>query len=837
MRKAISMEWVGPPPGIFSLNRGELPDLTSHPVLVKYSDGSSEQRVFRYWEYDGIKPYRKGEQTGFVRLDDCALPLNISYEKEKLTGVKVSRQGKSDYSAGESADAGGFLGEAFFSDGSSKSVRFQCKTGALDVGDTEMVLVYGCQTINAPVTVRAGAPAPKTPESVGADDFSDSPSQAATEPARAETIPTPTGEERPVTKTPIAADDLFEDDLFGDEVAPEPDRKEIPPAGLGSEPELPRDVPAVDDAPADELPEPNPVPVDTPAGGPGMTPEAAAPAPAETNRSMGQSEPKADAVVASIAAISVAVPPRKQKYLLGDLTPNLAGGILDVMYSDGTVRQIAMSDSMEAAPGSVDIGNTVMTVRMFGLVATYPISVIEPRAVKVVVKKPQDKTEYEEGEMLDLHGLVLDVLFNDDEVHVVNGLDVQYELSRSDASVSLNYMGIPFEVPVTVRKKGRAVTPVSLELSKLPDKLVYAQDEKNFVGDGGELLVQMSNGHREPISFSDIEIHGFDTGSCGERELTAVYMGLEYRFNVTVKEKTLTGIRVEGFRKNSYFAGEPYDFVGVIVFADYDNKTSAPISDYAVNKRVAELGDTFLVFSSHGKTASVSVSVSERCAAGVRFKRLPLRRNYSIGDREIFCEGGVLEVLYDDNTSSFVPLEACWLRPFSLSRPGSTELYVEYSGFVVPFTVMVEEPRETGIEISSMPRTTYTNGEVFDSSNLVVSVLYSNGSKRQLSRTEYRFQINRPLAQGDTYILVIYKLFGAIIPISVLGSRYAPPMLEAMDATVVESEAIDVSSSAVPEDKPPIPIIPQVPDDFSAPPVGRPVRTESFYPSTARLRF
>lgn len=500
-----------------------------------------------------------------------------------------------------------------------------------------------------------------------------------------------------------------------------------------------------------------------------------------------------EAAKAKIVAISVAVAPTKYKYLLGAATADLTNGMLDVMYDDGSVYRIPMNSDMQAAPDSPEPGERKMIVRAFGKTAQFPITVLREEAVKVSVRRNPDKLEYEEGDPLVLDGLVLSVLYNDDEVREVSGLSADYRLKRGDETVSLNYMGVPFSVPVVVKKKGKGVYPVSLELASLPSKINYLQNEKSFDPAGGELMLQYSNGHRDPLPFSEAEISGFDTSCPGDVELVARVSGFAYRFNIHVSARELDSLTIEGEPKTEYYSGEPYILAGLVVFANYNNGEREAITRYGVDKTYAELGDTEITFVYDGKEVRLPVTVREKRAIDLTVEHPPVKTSYMEGDVEVSCDGGRLRVAYEDGSNETVVLERSHIASFDFSRQGITRVIIRFLGLVAHFDVCVEPARVVGLEVTSMPRVLYTEGEEFDAEGLVVVSVYSNNTKKPLRREDYFIEVDSPLTGRSSHVLITLGAIASVIPITVrprAGELRGESLRESAGAAENEAENV-----------------------------------------------
>lgn len=83
--------------------------------------------------------------------------------------------------------------------------------------------------------------------------------------------------------------------------------------------------------------------------------------------------------------------------------------------------------------------------------------------------------------------------------------------------------------------------------------------------------------------------------------------------------------------------------------------------------------------------------------------------------------------------------------------------------FIVAITAfsacsLPEAPKKyTGVEITAMPsKTEYIEGENFDPSGMVVSAVYSDGSKEVIDGTKYNYDLKDPLKVTDTYVVILY---------------------------------------------------------------------------------
>ena len=94
------------------------------------------------------------------------------------------------------------------------------------------------------------------------------------------------------------------------------------------------------------------------------------------------------------------------------------------------------------------------------------------------------------------------------------------------------------------------------------------------------------------------------------------------------------------------------------------------------------------------------------------------------------------------------------------------EVTITYQGKTAVIPVSVTQPVLTGISVTTQPtKTTYTEGNTFDPTGMVVTASYNNNTTKVI--TDYSYEPNRTLQTSDTAITVKYGEFTATVPITV----------------------------------------------------------------------
>lgn len=484
----------------------------------------------------------------------------------------------------------------------------------------------------------------------------------------------------------------------------------------------------------------------------------------------------ASALSKTVAAISVARKPNRQKYLAGDTVVDLKGGRLDVIYSDGSVGQIDMTADGPVFIDSKKPGTGSISFTCLGKPVAFPIDVLEPKIVKLTIAKQPSKLDYEEGETLNLAGLVLDVVYNDGSVRTVKGLQSNgFVVTREHAQdgVTLSYEGEPFTLRVSVRKKETPVTALSVELANEPNRVKYVENDPQGLDlTGASLIAQMSDGRRLTIPVTADMVDPIDLSKSGRQIMTIRYMGHAVTCSIFVSSRTLTELVIRSpIQKTEYVEGEKIDLRGLSVDAVYDNGERIPVSNYASSPEKASVNDREIQISYEGKSVSIPIEVQPLTIVLLDWARQPVKTTYYTQEKAFSCDGGVLRVKMNDGSEKEVPLAPEMVSGFRTNRVGTKLLTVSFGGKTVPLSITVKERMLLGLRVVKKPRTEYTEGEEFDPSGLVVEAMYAGETTEVVGVNYLPYG---PLKQDTTSVMLVYQDKAVVMPITVSSPQHHP---------------------------------------------------------------
>ena len=381
-----------------------------------------------------------------------------------------------------------------------------------------------------------------------------------------------------------------------------------------------------------------------------------------------------------VAGITLVSAPVKTLYYCGD-EPNLAGGVIEVLYISGDSEELPITPDMIAGFNSAVAGDRTVTVAYEGFTVTFDITVKALELLGITIAAQPLKTEYIIGQQLDLAGLVVNASYN-------NGATVSvadYEVAEFEAAVGVNTVVVTFggkSASFTVTFAPRRMTGISMESAPL--KTHYNEGEQLDLA-GMRICAQYNNGDAEAVG--DYEVFGYDS-TPGEKAIVVLYEGYTVGFTVSVREKALTDITVERPLKLRYYEGEAFDSDGLRVFAVYDNGQSVEVFDYSVGGfDSASAGAKVVRVSYKDYVKSFAVVIVEDNVVDLRLGG-EYKTSYFVGD-DLDLAGLTVTAVYESGREEAVGGYS--VSGFDSLTSGERNVAVEYSGAVKAIKVSVFE--------------------------------------------------------------------------------------------------------------------------------------------------
>lgn len=227
----------------------------------------------------------------------------------------------------------------------------------------------------------------------------------------------------------------------------------------------------------------------------------------------------------------------------------------------------------------------------------------------IYISQKPTKTTYNEGDQLDLSGLIVKAVYSDGTEKITVDYDVSgFESVEGTYDVKVTYLKKTTSFRVTV--EGKKLTAIKIE--SIPDKTIY-QIGEGLAIKGLKVMATYSNNTTEELKNFYLEgIDGFSK-TAGKKKITVSANDLTAEFEVEVTEKVLTDIQITSAPEmTSYVIGQDLDDSGLIVHAVYSNGTKNVINDYSISGyNPKETGEQTVNVNYNGFSDSFTVDVAE----------------------------------------------------------------------------------------------------------------------------------------------------------------------------------------------------------------------------------
>ena len=186
--------------------------------------------------------------------------------------------------------------------------------------------------------------------------------------------------------------------------------------------------------------------------------------------------------------------------------------------------------------------------------------------------------------------------------------------------------------------------------------------------------------------------------------------------------------------KTAYRIGEMFDCSGLELKAVYEDGSSEIVKEDFVYETVVfeNAGEQSVKVSYGGQTVDVKVTVEALAISSISIVGYP-NTYYSVG-QSLNTTGLALNVVYSDGSEETVT-SGFTCTPTTFNTSGDIEVKVRYGDKETSFTVTVSAVTVKSISIKSSPtKTSYYKNDTLNTSGLVLTVNYSDGSSETVTR-------------------------------------------------------------------------------------------------------
>ncbi len=397
----------------------------------------------------------------------------------------------------------------------------------------------------------------------------------------------------------------------------------------------------------------------------------------------------------------------KDLYLLGEELDRSVGKI-KLIYDNGSSDYIDFNHADVSVEGfcSDAEGQYTITVGYQGLEDTYLVSIhLEIREISVTVP---NKTEYKEGEPLNLEGGTVQVTYHNGQsteldlsLGMISGYD-PYQSGQQTLTVTLGDAKATFTVTVAAKVLERiTVSPSVIDHNEWEEL-----DLSQVV-----VTAWYDNNTSEPVT-QKAETTVYDS------YVIYTYEGKEAKVTINVIETAPTKIEwAEKPQKNTYVQGEALLKDGTIYVHYNDQTKSEPLS--LTDENVVVKGDTETVgpktiYVQYKDLSPISyeITVVPVMVEKVDLVQAPDQTDY-LEEKPLNLAGGMILVTYNNKKSEPLAMDAMGvtISNYNPNQIGKQTVTVTYGGKSTTFEVNVSAKKAVSIKVTTLPKTSYLEGK------------------------------------------------------------------------------------------------------------------------------
>ena len=342
----------------------------------------------------------------------------------------------------------------------------------------------------------------------------------------------------------------------------------------------------------------------------------------------------------------------------------------------------------------------------------------------------------------------------------------------------------------------------SIEITQLPSKRLY------LVGDpldltGLEVTGTNSDGSKEILPVSQLEISGFDSSALSENQLITIAMeGQTATFTVDIIARVLESIAITKEPiKLIYVVGQSLDLAGIEVTGSFNDGsteilsvTSANVTGFSSSVPVQGQALTMTV---GGKTATILIDIIAQTLESIEITKLPTKLTYIQG-QALDLTGIEVTGTYNDDTTEILSVNLEHLSGFDKTKLGMDQVVaVAYEGKTATFTVDVIAKALDSIAITKVPsKLNYIVGQDLDIAGMEVTGSYNDQSTAVLPvAMEHISGFDKTKPEVGQVVTVTYEGKKATFTVDLIARKATEVKLNSYPAKVdyLAGETLDLT--------------------------------------------
>lgn len=301
----------------------------------------------------------------------------------------------------------------------------------------------------------------------------------------------------------------------------------------------------------------------------------------------------------------------------------------------------------------------------------------------IALTSPPARTEYFQGDNLDLSGMAVTATYSDGSTKLLGLNECAITGFNSNTvgaqNVTVYYAGRSATFAVNIN----ALVLTGINLIYTPAKTTYYLNDP-FDPLGMVVNANFSSGAVRALNPSEYAISGFDSTTPGKKTVTvasAADAEIHTSFDITVRPSVLQSLEITRQpSKTTYYLGETLNLSGLVVSAVYDDSRvmlqSGEYTSDSSGFNTATTGQKVVVFSHKGKTINLTLTVKAKELSGISVTTLPQTTFYA-GDSFNYT-GIAVSKVYDNGDMETLASGAYTIdsSAFAANSPGTYDIRI-----------------------------------------------------------------------------------------------------------------------------------------------------------------
>lgn len=513
------------------------------------------------------------------------------------------------------------------------------------------------------------------------------------------------------------------------------------------------------------------------------------------------------ATISSIAAMTITTSERVDP--TSSLPKNATINWSNNTSSELQVTWDAIDKTKYAAPGSFEAVGYVtdMYKNTVKVICDVTVKARQLSSISLENGKLDTDTFYYNYSLSGINGSIIATYDNGEtsKKNITSDMISGFDVNSSSSNQEISIIYTEGEISKNVKTKIYLIKRTGIEITKLPSKLQYVEDEVSQLDISGlEVKELLDNGEKKIISaseYSSANITGFNPkpSKYGDQEISFSIYGFTAKFTVNVRQKQLSKVTIVSKpKKLSYISGQTPSMDGLAVRGTYDNGKSEELAVNEIrmdavtegaNRTLGEIWNTNIpgmhtcyvwyptkVTQDASGTVTTSyigdsfeISVAEKVVDSLEWVTQPSKTEYPQNDKAFSSASfsdGVVKVTFNDAEEREISLTETSVTGFDISKLGAQTVTITYGGKSVTFDANVTEPVISKQYVTPPTLTNYADGEALNLAGMQIVTEMNNGYVSTLDVTgaedisislDDASDITAPLSNGEKTLNVSYK--------------------------------------------------------------------------------